>query len=75
MQPFSLVVPSDMRFSLGSSDVLTRVALLLSNGREKQDKKLDELLRSGVMETVVDKPASQPGEKENASFQHVVNPQ
>jgi len=67
-----------MRFSLGSSDVLTRVALLLSNGREKQDKTLDNLLRSGVMETVVDKPASnstQPGEKEDTSIQHVVNPQ
>jgi NAD-dependent deacetylase sirtuin 4 len=66
-------VPSDLRFSLGSSDVLTRVALLLANGKERQDALLDNLLRSGVMETVIDKPS--PETAGNAVQQHVVNPQ
>ena len=69
----SLTVPSDMRFSLGSSDVLTRVALLLSNGREKDDPVLDNLLRSGIMETVVDKPQS--GRPDGTATENVVNPQ
>lgn len=62
-----------MRFSLGSSDVLTRVALLLSNGREKEDTVLDHLLRSGIMETVVDKPS--PESAGGNPVEHVVNPQ
>lgn len=65
-----------MRFSLGSSDVLTRVALLLSNGKEKKDPVLDTLLRSGIMEPVIDYPRkSEPGEKDGSLVQHVVNPQ
>lgn len=62
-----------MRFSLGSSDVLTRVALLLSNGKEKQDPVLDNLLRSGIMEPVIDK--QRPGNADGAAGEHVVNPQ
>ncbi|KAK9899283.1 DHS-like NAD/FAD-binding domain-containing protein [Cystobasidium minutum MCA 4210] len=67
------LVPNDMRFSLGSSDVLTRVALLLSNGKEKQDPVLDNLLRSGIMEPVIDK--QRPGNADGAAGEHVVNPQ
>ena len=45
-------VPNDLRFSLGSSDVLTRVAVLLSKGQEKRDPLLEKLMSSGVMDTV-----------------------
>lgn len=65
-----------MRFSLGSSDVLTRVAAALANGRERTDYSLDKLLRSGILDPVKDDQgptggASEPGEKEK----YVVNPQ
>lgn len=45
-----------MRFSLGSTDVLTRVVAALSNGREKEDALLDRLMKSGVMDPVKDDP-------------------
>ena len=36
------------KIELGSSEVLSRVAQLLSNGRERNDKVLQSLLASGV---------------------------
>ncbi|CAD6570735.1 MAG: hypothetical protein CYPHOPRED_004132 [Cyphobasidiales sp. Tagirdzhanova-0007] len=68
------LIPEHLRISLGSSDILTRVALQLTNGKEKQDPALDELLRSGVMLKVKEDDPSlrtQPGEEERG----VVNPQ
>lgn len=78
-------VPDDLRFSLGSSDILSRVALLLSNGQEKQDKVLDTLLRSGVMDPVIDEPGRKASHQQSqhtkndfsdeSRWSYVVNPQ
>lgn len=73
-EALEIVVPEDMRFSLGSSDVLTRVAAALAAGKEKQDKTLGLLLKSGIYDPVKDNlpPSVSPGEREG---QDVVRPQ
>jgi len=70
------LIPEQLRFSLGSSDVLSRVALQLANGKEKVDSTLNRLLTSGIMDPVKDDPRPQnvqPGEKQEEYG--VVNPQ
>ena len=63
-----------MRFSLGSSDVLTRVAAALAGGKERSDRTLDTLLKSGIYDPVKDNlpPSVSPGERDG---QDVVRPQ
>lgn len=66
-----------MRFSLGSSDILSRVALQLARGKEKTDATLDRLLTSGIMDPVKDDyrgSKADPGEKGEVEY-GVVNPQ
>lgn len=70
----STVVPHDLRFSLGSSDVLPRVVALLSDGKEHQDTELNRLMRSGVLEPVRD-DRKRADSADTSQEQHVVNPQ
>lgn len=67
-------VPHDLRFSLGSSDVLPRVVALLSDGKERQDIELNRLMGSGVLEPVRD-DRKETDSADTRQEQHVVNPQ